>query len=131
MAVLDDGDEDLWFGDTLDFSHFLKDQYWEIEITPPSWDGNHEGDPHDLVMLATNLRKKRAEVNLKQEDQLRFAAVKEIKAWLRHKTIQRVSKGKIPDNAVMRCRWLLSWKNASGDGFKWQKGQGTSCGDWV
>ena len=46
--------------------------------------------PSEVVMLATDLRKKRVEVNLKElgeEDQLRFTAAKdkEIRAWLHHK----------------------------------------------
>ena len=77
-------------------------------------------DPSEVVMLATDLRKKRVEVNLKElgeEDQLRFAAAKdkEIRAWLHHKTVQKAAKGRIPDHAVMRCRWLLTWKGPNGD----------------
>ena len=120
VPIPNDDDGDLLFGDTLDFSNPLTEQYWEIDITPPSWEKSCEGDPNEVACLATDLRKKRVEIKLKdlgQEDQLRFAAAKdkEMKAWLSHKTIQKVAKGKIPDNAIMRCRWLLSWKNASGD----------------
>ena len=58
-----------------------------------------EQDPHEMVMTATELRKKRVEVKLKdlgEEDQLRFAAAKdkELKAWLSHKTVQKVAQGK-------------------------------------
>ena len=52
------------------------------------------------------------------EQPQRFAAAakdKEIKAWLHHRTVQKVSKGRIPEHAVMRCRWLLTWKGANGD----------------
>ena len=54
---------------------------------------------------------------LREEDQLRFAAAKgkEVKALLHHPTVQKVAKGRIPDHAVMRCRWLLTWKGANGD----------------
>jgi hypothetical protein len=120
VPIPDDDDGDLLFADTLNFSNPLTDQYWEIDITPSSWEKSCEGDPNEVACTATDLRKKRVEVKLKdlgQEDQLRFAAAKdkEMKAWLSHKTIQKVAKGKIPENAIMRCRWLLSWKNASGD----------------
>ena len=64
--------------------------------------------------MAIDGRKKRVEVSPKElgeEDQLRFAAAKdkEVKAWLHHRTVQKVAKGRIPDHAVMRCRWLLTW----------------------
>ena len=54
---------------------------------------------------------------LGEEDQLRFAAAKdkEIRAWLHHKTVQKAAKGRIPDHAVMQCRWLLTWKGPNGD----------------
>ena len=73
-----------------------------------------------MVLFATDQRKKRVEVSLKEcgeADQLRFADAKdkEVKAWLHHKTVQKVAKGRIPDHAVMRCRRLLTWKGATGD----------------
>jgi|Cyp1metagenome_2_1107374.scaffolds.fasta_scaffold53413_5 hypothetical protein len=63
-------------------------------------------DPHEMVMAATELRKKRVEVKFKdlgEEDQLRFAAAedKEVRAWLSHKTVQKVAHGKIPDEPAL------------------------------
>lgn len=52
------------FGDTLDFSAPFSNQYWEMDITPPSWEAKCEGDPNDMVCLATDLRKKRVEIKL-------------------------------------------------------------------
>ena len=118
---IDDDVEDLMFGDTVEFWEPDPFRCWEIDVTPPSVATLLEyQDPEDLVMVATDMRKKRVEVSLKElgeEDQLRFAAAKdkEIKAWLHHKTVQKVSKGRIPENAIMRCRWLLTWKGANGD----------------
>eukprot|EP00435_Cladocopium_sp_Y103_P009579 s5005_g2.t1 len=118
----DDGDgENCLFGDTLDFWESTGHQVWEIDITPPNVESVlAASDFEEVVLLATELRKKRVEVSLKElgeEDQLRFAAAKdkEIRAWLHHKTVQKVAKGRIPDHAVMRCRWLLTWKGANGD----------------
>ena len=66
---------------------FLGNKYWEIDVTPSNLPMKTEHDPHEMVMTATELRKKRVEVKLKdlgEEDQLRFAAAKdkELKAWL-------------------------------------------------
>jgi hypothetical protein len=115
-----DDDDDLWFGDDADYVVGSPNQFWEMDITPPDWQPENLDNPQETVLLATEMRKKRVEVKLRdlgEDDQLRFAAAKdkEIRAWLGHKTVQRVAKGKIPDNAIMRCRWLLSWKNANGD----------------
>ena len=120
VPIPDDSDGDLMFGDDFCFGEVLGNKFWEIDITPSSLPAETALDPHEMVMAATELRKKRVEVKLKdlgEEDQLRFAAAKdkELKAWLSHKTVQKVAQGKIPDNAIMRCRWLLSWKGASGD----------------
>ena len=116
-------DEDpLLFGDHLDWWGGMNGKVWEVDVTPPSEPSmpfDHQC-PDEYVLNATELRKKRVEVRLKdlgQEDQLRFAVAKdkELKAWLRHKTIERVTAGTIPSDAVMRCRWLLSWKSPTGD----------------
>ena len=111
------GSGTLWIsGEAILHGHF-----WEIDITPSNTGILRQmGDPEEILNVAVEGRKKRVEVNLKElgeEDQLRFAAAKdkEIKAWLHHRTVQKVAKGKIPDHAVMRCRWLLTWKGASGD----------------
>ena len=117
--VPDDGD--LLFGDTVNFWHPDPTKMWEIDITPPSCDPSWSWEnPEEIVCVATETRKKRVEVALKdlgEEDQLRFAAAKdkEIRAWLHHRTVKKVSKGRIPEHAVMRCRWLLTWKGANGD----------------
>ena len=111
---VDTNDENAWFGDMLDFWEPDPSKIWEIDITPPNMNETWESsEPSEVVMLATDLRKKRVEVNLKEleeEDQLRFTAAKdkEIRAWLHHKTVQKAAKGRIPDHAVMRCRWLLT-----------------------
>eukprot|EP00435_Cladocopium_sp_Y103_P017364 s1359_g4.t1 len=117
----DDDVENSLFGDTLEFWEPEPSKIWEIDITPPTMDVSwNSSQPEEVIMIATELRKKRVEVSLKElgeEDQLRFAAAKdkEIRAWLHHKTVQKVAKGRIPDHAVMRCRWLLTWKGATGD----------------
>jgi len=122
---------DALFGDCIDCPSGLGNQVWEIDITPGSEfgnSGNLEWDVFshttctwdEVALLATEQRKKRVEVKLKdlgEHDQRLFAAAKdkEIRAWLHHKTVRKVSKGRIPENALMRCRWILIWKPASGN----------------
>eukprot|EP00435_Cladocopium_sp_Y103_P042043 s45_g11.t1 len=50
--------------------------------------------------------------SLEPHEQKLFDAAKdkEVKAWIDHKTVQRVAKGTLTPEQVMRCRWILSWK---------------------
>ena len=102
---------DLWTPST---------ELWELDITPPSGAALPADSADEVALVATELRKKRVELNLKDlgsKDQLRFAVAKhkKLKAWLHHKTVRKVSQAKIPEHALMRCRWLLSWKTPTGD----------------
>ena len=113
-------EDDELFGDTIFFQEVGQGRCWEIDVTPACEIESAGGTPDALILAAVSERKKRTEIKLKelsQEDQKRFAVAKhkELGAWLQHKTIRRVSQGKIPDNAIMRCRWLYVWKTASGD----------------
>lgn len=114
--------DDVLFGDVLDFRQPDSGYFWELDVTPTDPDSialraNQTDD--DIVLEALDERRKRVEVKLKdlgEEDQLRFAVAKdkELRAWLKHRTIRKASGGKIPEWAIMRCRWLLTWKPASG-----------------
>ena len=116
-------DEPLMFGDHLTFWAVDQEHVWEVDVTPPDGhelaDMNHDMNHDETVLLAAEMRAKRVEVRLKdlgQDDQLRMAIAKdkELRAWLHHATIRKVTHGKIPEHALMRCRWLLTWKTASG-----------------
>ena len=90
---------------------------WEIEINPPEgWNLPRELD-EDMICLASEGRKKRVEVRLRDltvKEQQRFAAAKhkEVGARLSHRTVLRVAKGRIPEKNIMRCRWIYTWKSA-------------------
>lgn len=116
-------DEDILFGDDVSFGSGGAEgchRVWEIDVTPPE-----EafccmvGMPDDVALTASDARKKKVEIkvsNLAADEQFLFAKAKhkEISAWLKHGTVRKVSKGKVPEDAIMRCRWILSWKTANG-----------------
>ena len=119
--------DDLLFGDHVEFEAGFSDWFWEVDVTPPEKHSFREADAFamwegsldELVLNVSEDRKKKVEVklsHLKQNDQHKFAVAKhkELGAWLSHKTVRKVAKGQIPEHAIMRCRWLLSWKQASG-----------------
>ena len=67
------------------------------------------------VFLASNARKQKIEVqyrSLSERDQKLFDAAKdkEVKAWIDHGTVQKVAKGTLSPDQIMRCRWILTWK---------------------
>ena len=118
--------EPLLFGDDLECQgdpHAAL-QIWELSfpIEP-----NREAEiasaesPDASVMLTTDAKKKRVEVKLselsgREQFLMAVAKHKEIGAWLKHSTVRKVARGKIPERSIMRCRWILSWKSASPDG---------------
>ena len=99
---------------------------WEIKLATESFnacdDIPHENDHdpiHTLfaehVLIASNARKQMVEVqyrHLSSEDQKLFDAAKqkEIKAWIDHGTVQKVTRGTLKPEQIMRCRWILTWK---------------------
>ena len=123
-------DEDLLFGDVVQCEFGFDGRMWEIDITPEvglgirgkEWEVFHNTHvtADEMILLASEQRKKRVEVRLKdlgEREQQLFARAKhkEIKAWLHHGTVRRVAQGKIPDHALMRCRWIYNWKEATGE----------------
>ena len=69
----------------------------------------------EQVFVASTARKQKVEVqyrDLNPQDQQLFDAAKqkEIKAWIDHGTVQKVAKGTLQPDQIMRCRWILSWK---------------------
>ena len=123
VPVPEEDDEDIFFGDVLEPLPGNHEVVWEMDVTPENLMAAFEwkpGEANDFVLMATEDRKKRVEVKLRDlcaEDQKRFAVAKhkELGAWLSHKTVRRVSQGRIPEHAIMRCRWLLTWKTPNGD----------------
>eukprot|EP00435_Cladocopium_sp_Y103_P049059 s1658_g14.t1 len=126
----DEETHELMFGDTVEGDVGFGNCVWEIDITPENVDSSGYGEQDiflsshvsadEWALLMSEQRKKRVEVRLKdlgEREQQLFASAKhkEIKAWLHHGTVRKVAKGKIPDHALMRCRWILNWKDATGE----------------
>ena len=109
------------FGDDVEIPQY-QPGVWEKEICECQEDllpGHEHEHAHVLfaeqALLATTARKQKVEVQYKTlspKDQELFdgAKKKEIKAWIDHKTVQRVSKGTLKPEQIMRCRWILRWK---------------------
>ena len=74
-----------------------------------------EDNPGEMAFLATAAKRQRSEVKLKDlkpEDLQKFNRAKqgEINNWLSTETVKRVFRHQIPEDQILRCRWLLTWK---------------------
>ncbi len=71
--------------------------------------------PHEMAFLATAAKRQRSEIKIKDltADELqKFNRAKqgEINNWLSTQTVKRVFRNQIPEDQILRCRWLLTWK---------------------
>ena len=108
------------FGDEIGTSH--EQCVWELNLDDTfMFDEECARDlcnhPSFLDLLIVNSAKKqRVEVDyrsLSPVDQKLFdeAKSKEVKAWLEHGTVKKLAKGSLSPEKVMRCRWILTWKD--------------------
>ena len=90
--------------------------FGEILITEEDLDQwRTEDNPHEMAFLASAAKKQRSEIKLKDlssEDLQKFNRAKqgEINNWLSTQTVKRVFRNQIPEDQILRCRWLLTWK---------------------
>ena len=121
VPIPDEGDDELLFGDDCGNSR-ENDLLWELQLLDHEYETEtaalfcSEPSAFEQICLATNERKKRVELDYRKmsfQDQKLFDAAKqkEVKAWLDHGTVKKLSKGSLKPEQVMRCRWLLTWKD--------------------
>ena len=119
-----DSDEEMHetmfsFGDDCE-SPLTETGLWEITLTEASEFSHAEdvvdGNLAECILIASTAKKQRVEVQwrtLNDTDQALFrkAKEKEVNAWIDHGTVKRLAKGTLPENRIMRCRWILTWKD--------------------
>eukprot|EP00435_Cladocopium_sp_Y103_P048495 s2024_g14.t1 len=121
IPIPDGGDDDLLFGDDMVCGN-SNPGVWEFTLDELEWDINvaeafcEHPEIMEQVWLTTGEKRKRVEVNYREQtpaDQALFdaAKAKEVKAWMDHGTVKRVTRGTLSADQVMRCRWILTWKS--------------------
>eukprot|EP00435_Cladocopium_sp_Y103_P027437 s224_g6.t1 len=121
VPVPDDGSDDGLFGDDLGIN-WENDGVWEIELVEHTYEQEtaiffcSEPSAFEDICVATQERKKRVELDYRKmtpHDKTLFDAAKqkEVKAWLDHGTVKKLTKGTLKPEQIMRCRWLLTWKD--------------------
>ena len=112
-----DADDDL-FAEAERAFHVTEDQGWKFEVNISNYDihkWREETKPQEMAFLVSAAKRQRSEVkltNLTPEDREKFqqAKLKEINSWITTETIAKITRNKIPRENVMRCRWILTWK---------------------
>ena len=97
-----------------------EDQAFRFEVAINQRDIDHwreETRPEEMSFLVSAAKKQRSEVKIShlspQERKLfEEAKAKEIESWLSTETVCKILRNKVPRENVMRCRWILTWKDA-------------------
>ena len=81
-----------------------------------------------IAFLASAAKKQRAEVkekHLSESDRQLFlgAKQKEISSWLSTETVRRIARSQIPEDQILRSRWVLTWKPIDSSGQETQETQ--------
>ena len=98
---------------------------WRFEVeVPRSVSSNlRDNESPDGVLLASTEKKQRTEVKLSMlnaEEKKAFEEAKqtEIKNWLATGTVSKILRSKLAPEQILRCRWLLVWKDRGEDSKK-------------
>ena len=94
------------------------EQVWKGEILIHQQDidnWKNESTPLEMAFLVTAAKRQRSEVKLHSLDaeskaQFEKAKQTEINNWLSTQTVKRIFRNQLPEDQILRCRWLLSWK---------------------
>ena len=91
---------------------------WRFDVEMPSYVSREQMEKmsSDSILLASTDKKQRTEVKLSmlsQEEQQAFKQAKqtEVNNWISTGTVSRVLRDKLAPEQILRCRWLLVWKD--------------------
>ena len=98
--------------------HDTHDAAWRCEFEIPierSPDRQVPTEKETWVLLATSAKKQRTEVKLttltpEERHEFELAKDSEVQNWIRTGTISSILRNQIPEEQVLRCRWILTWK---------------------
>ena len=89
-----------------------------------------EEDPSDLIFVASAAKKQRSEVKLtslshSEQQEFQKAKESEISNWLKTGTVSRILRNRIPEDQILRCRWICTWKPLDQERFRRIRGPNT------
>ena len=91
---------------------------WRCEFEFPGYQNfpnRNLSDEETWTLLATSSKKQRSEVKLStlsaaELKEFEEAKENEIQNWVRTSTISAILRDQIPEEQILRCRWILTWK---------------------
>lgn len=100
------------------FSTAESDLAWRCEVLITEGDINEwkqEDQPENMTFVASAAKRQRSEIKLstltaKEKEEFSKAKQAEIQNWIQTGTISRILRHKIPQEQILRCRWILTWK---------------------
>ena len=86
-----------------------------------------EEDPTDLIFVASAAKRQRSEIKLStlspsEQKEFQKAKESEIQNWLKTGTVSRICRSLIPEDQVLRCRWICTWKPLDQEEIEMNKG---------
>ena len=101
-----------------DVLHVEENQGFECTVFFSHQDCEQVRDQPDtfITLAAAAAKRQRAEVKLKdlspaQVAEFQEAKNKEIDQWLSTDTVRKILRDRIPERNLLRCRWVLTWKD--------------------
>ena len=79
-----------------------------------------EENNSDMIFLVSAAKKQRAEVklftlNAAEKAEFQKAKCRDIDNWIKTGTISKILRDQIPYDQILRCRWILTWKDVEPD----------------
>ena len=110
--------EDSFYAVEEDCFHLDSSQAWKFEVDICQQDINRwkqETNPTEMAFLVTAAKKQRSEVKMhdltiKEQHMFQQAKDKEIDSWIQTGTVAKILRHQIPLKNIMKCRWILTWK---------------------
>lgn len=87
----------------------------EFDVSLNSPEALPQNQEEAWTLLATSAKKQRTEVRLSElsaAEKAEFDRAKEaeVQNWIQTGTLSKVLRNQIPDDQILRCRWILTWK---------------------
>jgi hypothetical protein len=97
-----------------------ENQAYRFEVDINQRDINHwkeEVRPSEMAFLVSAAKRQRSEVKIStlspaERQMFAEAKTKEIESWPSTETVSKVLRHQIPKESILRCRWILTWKEA-------------------
>ena len=136
VPVPDSSDDDSLYIEDEPLYHVQEDQALRFEVNISQKDienWKEETRPQEMAFLVSAAKRQRSEVKIsqlspKERQMFEEAKMKEIDSWLSTETVSKILRHQVPKEQILRCRWILTWKEIDDASNKNQGNQQTLDG---